>query len=284
MTEQTIGKYRILRPLGAGGMGEVFLAVDSLLERPVALKALYQHLTADAGRVERFRHEAVTLARLSHPNIAILHDLYEYSGSHYMVMEYVEGETFESLIRRYGPLPVKAALEMFSQSLRGFEYAHARQIIHRDIKPGNLLLNTEGEAKITDFGIARVLGERRMTQTGKLIGTLEYMSPEQVQGQEQDARSDIYSLGILLYEMLTGRVPFSSTSDFEIMKSHIEVSPPSVREIVRELPEEVERALQKALAKKPEDRFQNVREFREILEAVAATLAGGSAGRGAGGA
>jgi eukaryotic-like serine/threonine-protein kinase len=268
MLSSNIGPYRIVEKLGEGGMGEVYRALDTMLEREVAIKSLHRFLTQDTSRLERFRSEAVTLAKLNHPNIAILHNFFEVNGDYYMVMEYVEGETFEDLLRRLGALPLRQALELFCQALRGFEHAHARKVIHRDIKPGNLMLTAERTVKITDFGIARVMGTGRLTQTGKLIGTLEYMSPEQVQGAEQDARSDIYSLGILLYEMVTGHVPFSSTSDFEIMKSHLEARPRTPREFVGDLPAEVEGAIQRALEKEPARRFQAASEFRAVLEPV----------------
>jgi tetratricopeptide (TPR) repeat protein len=268
MLSNNVGPYRIVEKLGEGGMGEVYRAIDTMLEREVAIKSLHSFLTQDTSRLERFRSEAVTLAKLNHPNIATLYNFFEVNGDYYMVMEYVEGETFEDLLRRMGALPLRQALELFCQALRGFEHAHARKVIHRDIKPGNLMLTPDGTVKITDFGIARVMGTGHLTQTGKLIGTLEYMSPEQVQGAEQDARSDIYSLGILLYEMVTGHVPFSSTSDFEIMKSHLEVQPRTPREFVGDLPDEVEGAIRKALEKDPAKRFQTATEFCAILNPV----------------
>lgn len=272
MIGTTIGNYRIVDKLGAGGMGEVYRAEDTVLEREVALKSLHPFLTQDAGRLERFHSEAKTLAKLNHPNIAILHSFFAHNDVQYMVMEYVEGENFESLIRRFGRIPLRRTLEMFTEALRGFEHAHAKGVIHRDIKPANLMLNAENVVKITDFGIARVVGGQRLTQTGKLIGTLEYMSPEQVRGQEQDARSDIYSLGILLYEMVAGQVPFSSESDFEIMRSHLEVAPRAMRDLSDDVPEEIEAIICKALAKDPAQRFANARDFRLALEPILATL------------
>jgi serine/threonine-protein kinase len=270
MIGTTIGNYRIVEKLGAGGMGEVYRAIDTVLEREVALKSLHPFLTQDAGRLERFRSEAITLAKLNHPNIAILHSFFAHNDVHYMVMEYVQGENFESLIRRFGRVPLRNTLEMFTDALKGFEHAHAKNVIHRDIKPANLMLNSEGVVKITDFGIARVVGGERLTQAGKLIGTLEYMSPEQVRGQEQDARSDVYSLGILLYEMVAGQVPFSSESDFEIMRSHLEVSPRSLRDLSADVPAEIEAIIAKALAKDPMQRFASAREFRAALEPLLA--------------
>jgi serine/threonine-protein kinase len=261
-----VGNYKIVERIGEGGMGQVFRAVDTMLERDVAIKALHRHLTQDASRLQRFRSEAVTLAKLNHPNIATLYSFLEHQGDYYMVMEFVDGETFESLLKRQGALPLRVALELFCQSLRGFEHAHQKQVIHRDIKPSNLMLNSNGVVKITDFGVARVLGSHRLTKTGAVIGTLEYMSPEQVRGEEPDERSDIYSLGILLYEMVTGRVPFSSASDFEVMRAHLETKPRPPREWVAGLPEDVERAIHIALEKDPARRFPHVSDFRQMLQ------------------
>src|SRR5579871_3908470 len=251
MIDTVIGSYRVVARIGGGGMGEVYRAVDTLLGREVAIKVLHRHLMQEAGRLDRFRAEAITLARLNHPNIALLYNLLEENGETYMVMEYVDGETLESLLQRQGALPVRRALELFIQVLQGLEHAHARQVIHRDIKPGNILLTCGGGVKITDFGIARVLGASRLTQAGGMIGTPEYMSPEQIQGQEQDARSDIYAAGILLYEMVTGCVPFSSTSEYEVLRAHLEAEPPAPRRLVPGLPAAVERAIRTALAKDP---------------------------------
>ena len=271
MIGTTIGPYRINGELGEGGMGVVYRATDNI-EREVAIKALHAHLTRDESRLQRFRSEAIALGRLHHPNIATLFALHEQNGAYYMVMEFVQGETLEDLVKRTGALPLKAALELFCDGLRGFEHAHARGVIHRDIKPSNLMLSRDGTIKITDFGIARMAGSGRMTQTGKLIGTLEYMSPEQVRGLEQDARSDIYSLGILLFELVTGRIPFSSTSDFDLMRAQLEDAAPPARTFVADLPPALDEILQKSLAKDPNARFQSVGEMRGALEEVLKTL------------
>lgn len=268
MIGSTIGSYRIDAELGEGGMGVVYRGTDTMLDRVVALKALHPQLTRDESRLERFRAEAKALARLHHPNIATLFNFFEQDGVYYMVMEYVDGETLEDLVRRSGALPLRAALEIFNSGLQGFGHAHERGVIHRDIKPSNLMRTRDGEVKITDFGIARVAGGGKLTQTGKLIGTLEYMSPEQVRGLEQDARSDIYSLGILLFELVTGRMPWSATSDFDIMRAHLEEPAPPARSVLAELPPDLDAAISRALAKNPDERFQSVREMREVLEGV----------------
>ena len=272
MIGTSIGSYRINAELGEGGMGVVYRATETLLDREVALKALHPQITRDEGRLERFKAEAKALARLHHPNIATLFNFFEQNGVYYMVMEFVDGQTLEDVVQQRGALPLRPALEIFNSGLRGFAHAHERGVIHRDIKPSNLMLTREGEVKITDFGIARVAGGGKLTQTGKLIGTLEYMSPEQVQGHEQDARSDIYSLGILLFELVTGKMPWSATSDFDIMRAHLELPAPPARSLIAELPPALDETITRALAKKPGDRFQSVREMSAALEGVVAGL------------
>ena len=272
MIGSTIGSYRILSELGEGGMGVVYRAQEILLDREVALKALHPQITRDESRLQRFKAEAKALARLHHPNIATLFNFFEQDGVYYMVMEFIDGRNLEDVVRQNGALPLRPALEIFNSGLRGFEHAHQRGVIHRDIKPSNLMLTRAGEVKITDFGIARVAGGGKLTQTGKLIGTLEYMSPEQVQGQEQDARSDIYSLGILLFELVTGKMPWTATSDFDIMRSHLEVPAPPARSLIAELPPALDNVITRALNKKPDERFQSVGEMRDELEAIVKEL------------
>ncbi|MCS6862074.1 MAG: protein kinase [Abditibacteriales bacterium] len=271
MIGKKVREYTIIAKIGEGGMGQVFRAEDNL-KRNVAIKLLHRDLMQDSQKLERFQSEAITLGKLNHPNIATLYAFFEHEGDWYMVMEFVDGETFESLIKRQGAMPARRALELLDQALQGLEHAHAKQVIHRDIKPGNLMLNSAGLVKITDFGIARMLGTKRMTQTGTLIGTLEYISPEQVKGGEPDERSDIYALGVMFYEMVTGRVPFSSVSEFEIMRKHLEEKPPPPRTLQPGLPVEVERIIQKALEKDPAARFQTAREMRKMVQQALAHL------------
>ncbi|RYG73786.1 serine/threonine protein kinase [bacterium] len=271
MIGSQIGSYRIEKLLGEGGMGTVYLATDNI-QRQVAVKALRPQLTHDENRLDRFRSEAVALGRLHHPNIASLFHLLEENDNLYMVMEFVDGQTLDDLISQNGALPPRLALDILVDGLQGFEHAHSRGVIHRDIKASNLMVSAEGTTKIMDFGIARMDGAARLTQAGRQIGTLEYMSPEQVQGGEQDARSDIYSLGILLFELLTGRVPFTDASDFELMRAHLEKAPASIRHFVPSLPAALDDVIAKALAKDPNDRFQNVTELRSALEAIALDL------------
>jgi serine/threonine protein kinase len=265
MIGYTIGTYKIIEKIGEGGMGSVYHGIDIMLEREVAIKALRPELARQPELVERFRAEAKTLAKLNHPNIATVYNFLCQDDSFFMVMEFVRGETLDNTIRKSGAMPVEQAVPLFCQALEGIEHAHRLGIIHRDIKPANMMLTDTGSIKVMDFGIARVLGTARMTRQGYIVGTIGYMSPEQVLGQEGDARSDIYSLGILLYEMLTGRVPFSSQSEFELMKMQIEEAPTPPRTFAPHIPEAIEHAIMRALAKKPEMRFQTASEFRCAL-------------------
>lgn len=260
-----VGNYKVIDKIGEGGMGAVFKGIDLMLEREVAIKMLRPELASQPEVVERFRSEAVTLARLNHPNIATLYSFLRQGEDFFMVMEFVRGETLDSLIRRSGAMSCHHAITLFCQALEGIDHAHRMGIVHRDIKPANMMLTEMGTLKVMDFGIARVLGTSRMTKQGNIVGTIEYMSPEQVRGQETDARSDIYSLGILLYEMLTGRVPFSSDSEYDLMKMQIEDAPPPPRVFSNQIPQLVEQAIMRALAKRSEARFQGAGEFRDVL-------------------
>jgi serine/threonine protein kinase len=265
MIGSVVGSYKIIDKIGEGGMGAVFKGVDLMLEREVAIKMLRPELAQQPNVVERFRTEAVTLAKLNHPNVATLHSFFRQGDDFFMVMEFVRGETLDSLIRQHGAMPCERAVELFSMALKGIDHAHNMGIVHRDIKPANMMLTETGSIKVMDFGIARVLGTDRLTRAGHLIGTAEYMSPEQVRGEETDARSDIYSLGILLYEMLTGRVPFNNTSEYELMRSQIEDAPTPPRNFSPNVPLGIEQAIMRALAKKREARYQSASEFRASL-------------------
>jgi serine/threonine protein kinase len=270
MIGNVVGNYKIVEKIGEGGMGSVFKGIDVMLEREVAIKVLRPELAGQPEIVERFRSEAVTLARLNHPKIATLYSFFRHRDDFMMVMEFVPGQTLGDVIMNRGALKWSDAIPMICQALEGIDHAHSLGIIHRDVKPANMMLTASGTVKVMDFGIARVLGSARMTRAGHLIGTIEYMSPEQVKGQHTDARSDIYSSGIVLYELLTGRVPFSSDSEFDLMRSQIEEPPPPPRVFDMTIPEAIELVILRALAKTPGERFETAGEFRDALLRVTA--------------
>jgi serine/threonine-protein kinase len=274
MIGQIIGTYKIESKLGDGGMGTVYKGVDTMLDREVAIKALKPELASQTAVVERFRTEAITLAKLNHPNIATLYSLFRQDEELYMVLEFVRGETLDHILERRGALPAEEAIPVFCQVLDGIDHAHEFGIVHRDIKPANMMLTEKGTLKVLDFGIARLLGRTRLTKAGNIIGTLEYMAPEQVRGLETDGRSDLYAMGMMLYEILTGEVPFDSDNEFELMKSQIETTPPSPRSVNPNIPEAVSAAIMKAIEKDPIKRFQTGREFREALFKAGYTEAG----------
>jgi serine/threonine protein kinase len=261
-----IASYRILEKLGQGGMGVVYKAVDTGLDRMVAIKVLNPDLSKNPELVERFRAEARAQANLNHTNLATLYAFMVHEGTAIMVMEFVEGETFAQMIRRRGPIPEVEAIPLFRQALLGIGYAHRAGILHRDIKPSNLMLNKNGLVKVMDFGIAKVMGARGMTRTGTQLGTLAYMSPEQIQNRNVDIRSDIYELGITLYEMLTGHLPFESDSEFQIMQDHVYTAPPPPSKYYPYINKGVEKVILKSIEKNSDARFQTVEQFGAALE------------------
>ncbi|HTO08496.1 MAG TPA: serine/threonine-protein kinase [Myxococcota bacterium] len=261
----TLGSYEITEKIGSGGVGDVYKAVDHLLGRNVALKFLRPGLADCAEVVQRFHAEARTLAQLIHPNIAVLYCMMREEESLAMVMEYVEGRTFGQLLDG-GALPPERALPLLLQALEGIGHAHAAGVIHRDIKPSNLMLGGSGCVKVMDFGVARCLGTVRQTRDGHMIGTAQYMSPEQVRGLESDARSDVYAIGVLAYEMLTGVVPFDSESEYELCRAQVEKPPRPPRELVPALSAELEAVILRALQKEPAERFPSVYALRDALQ------------------
>jgi serine/threonine-protein kinase len=265
MIGKSVGNYRIVEKIGAGGVGEVYRAVDLMLERPVAIKVLRPEYASRSAVVERFRSEAQTLARLNHPNIATLFSFVRDGEALLMVMEFVEGTTLAKLVRGGSGMALGTALPLFLQALDAIGHAHELGIVHRDIKGSNLMLNTDARIKVMDFGIARMIGSERLTRHGQLVGTPDYMSPEQIRGEETDERSDIYALGVLLYEMLTGRVPFRVESEYALMQAHLEQSPRRPGELVPGLSEAIEKAILRALAKDPVERFSTTDQFRTAL-------------------
>ncbi|HKP67746.1 MAG TPA: protein kinase [Pyrinomonadaceae bacterium] len=274
MIGRIVGTYKIQSKLGEGGMGAVYKGVDTMLDREVAIKALRPELASQTSIVERFRTEAVTLAKLQHPNIATLYSLFRQGEELFMVLEYVRGETLDEVMRRKGALSPESILPAFCQVLDGIDHAHALGIIHRDLKPANIVLNEDGIPKVLDFGIARLLGSSRMTRAGSIIGTLEYMAPEQVKGLETDARTDTYALGMLLYEALAGRAPFTSENEFELMKLQTECMPVNPRSIRSSIPVELDAAIMRAISKDPDARFQTAGEFRDRLVSSGLVSAG----------
>lgn len=263
---RVVQQYRLESLLGEGGMGTVFLATDTQLERPVAVKMLHPHLLSQGPFMERFRHEALILARLNHPNIAVLYSLLREGTDHFMVMEYVEGKNLESLIRTGGALAPATAAEIVRQGLEGLFHAHRKGVLHRDLKPANLMLTPEGLIKLMDFGIARVAGEQRLTQVNRVVGTLEYMAPELLQGGEPSVASDLYAMGVLLYELLSGRVPFTARTDYELIQCIIEKKPVPLRKVNEQIPRELEAIVQRALDKNPALRFADAKEFQKALQ------------------
>jgi len=266
-------RYELEELVGTGGMSSVFRAHDRLLDRKVALKILHQQYSGDDDYVERFKREARSVAALSHPNVVTVIDRGEHEDRQFIVFEYVEGENLKRLIERRGPAPVPNALELAIQIARGLAFAHQQGLIHRDVKPQNVLLNGDGRAKVTDFGIARSLNvQRGMTQTGTVLGTSDYIAPEQAQGQRVDEHTDVYSLGVVVYELLTGEVPFPGENFVAVAMRHINEEPPSVREKRPDVPVRVDEAVRRAMAKRPEDRFPTMDAFCAELEACLAEL------------
>ena len=272
MNSTIIGKvldnYRILQNIGRGGMGFVFKALNIKLNKIVAIKMIAPALAMNDSFMSRFESEAKTLAKLENPNIVGIHDLRVDSVYAYIVMEYVEGVTLGRLIKERGAIPWRQALKLFNQVLNAIEHAHKEGIIHRDIKPNNVLINRQGVVKITDFGLAKNQAEFGITQSVTTGGTLFYMSPEQVKGLAYtDERSDIYALGFTLYEMLTGATPFSTDhTDFDIREAIIKTKFPPPHQLNQKIPAKLGRIVEKAISKKPEDRFQNVTEFKTAID------------------
>ncbi len=274
MVGTVIGNYRIVEKLGEGGMGAVYKAVDVNLDSPVALRALNVELGRDSELEERFRDEIKALGRLHHTNLVALQGLLIEQSRPWMVMEFVEGETFEQMVRRRGPIPSDEATALFHQALAGAAYAHRLGVVHRDIKPANLIVNQEGVVKIMDFGIAKILSTRGLAKSGTRIGTPAYMAPEQFLNRPVDARTDIYSLGVTLYEMLTGKVPFSADNDFQIMSDHVNTPAPPLTRVFAYVPKTAEQAVLKALEKNPDARYQNAEQFAEALDGAAPVARG----------
>jgi serine/threonine-protein kinase len=266
MIGKQFGSYRIEQKLGEGGMGTVYRATELNLDRNVAIKVLNAELAQKPVIVERFRSEAKAQANLNHPNVATLYAFITDQDSAMMVMEFVDGENLQQIVNRRGALPVGEAIPLFKQALAGVGAAHEMGIVHRDIKPANIMVNQRGIVKVMDFGIAKVVGDKGLTRTGVQLGTVYYMSPEQVKGQVADTRADIYALGVTLYELLTAHVPFNGASEFDILTDHVNTAPPLLSTHTAGIPKGIEGVVLKALEKKPEDRFQTVAAFWDALD------------------
>jgi eukaryotic-like serine/threonine-protein kinase len=266
------GRYRIIRKLGSGGMANVYLAEDEELGRRVAIKILNDRHASDDQFVERFRREAKNAAGLSHPNIVSIYDRGEAEGTYYIAMEYLEGRSLKERIVADGPLPIRDAIEVARQILRAIGFAHRRGIVHRDIKPHNVLLVQDGSGderfKVTDFGISRTTASQ-MTEAGSIVGTAQYLSPEQARGAPVDQRSDVYSVGIVLYELLTGKLPFTGATPLEIAMKHLSEVPKPPSELRTEVPADLDMVVLRALAKDPADRFESAEEMEQELARVA---------------
>jgi serine/threonine-protein kinase len=272
--ELIAGRYELDELVGTGGMSSVYRAHDRQLERNVALKVLHERLGADDEHVSRFRHEARAVAQLSHPNVVTVIDRFEEDGRQYIVFEYVDGESLKQLLDRTGPLPVRRALEIALAVADGLAYAHEHGVVHRDVKPQNVLLSRDGETKVTDFGIARSLdAESGLTLTGTVLGTSSYLSPEQASGLRVTPAADVYSLGVVLYELLAGEVPFPGGNQVVVALKHVNEPPPSLLDRRPDVPARLAAAVALALQKDPERRFASMAAFAAELRACLAEVA-----------
>lgn len=259
-------RYKVLELIGGGGMSNVYLAHDIILNRDVAIKVLRYDATNEEENMRRFQREALSATSLMHPNIVTIYDVGEDGDMHYIVMEYVKGKTLKQYIKEYAPLSPARSVQIMKQLTSAIHHAHENQIIHRDIKPQNILMDEEGNVKVTDFGIATSLAATSYTKTNSVIGTVHYLSPEQARGGIATKKSDIYSLGIVLYELLTGELPFSGESAVSIALKHLQAETPSVREFDASIPQSLENVILKATAKNPAHRYASVEEMEADLE------------------
>lgn len=265
MIGEQIHNYKITAHLGQGGMGNVYRATDTMLGREVALKMLHPQLTMQPQFLERFKKEARVLAQLLHPNIAVIYNFIEQGGNHFMVMEYVEGTNLDDLLKRHKSLPAEFIVPVFVQALEGLQHAHRKNIFHRDIKPSNIMLTPDGVVKLMDFGIAKVAGEQKMTQVNKIVGTVEFMAPELIQGRDASNASDIYAAGVTMYEMLSGKLPFESDTDFNLMQAILKERVKSPEKLNASIPKALGDIIMKALEKNPASRYEDARAFQRAL-------------------
>src|SRR5699024_7624896 len=258
-------RYRIKRRIGGGGMANVYLGYDLILERNVAIKVLRMEFVNDPEFVERFDREAQAATSLSHPNIVSIYDVGEEDDILYIVMEYIDGLTLKEYVMQHGPLSVEIAVDIMEQLTSAIQHAHENGLIHRDIKPQNVLIDHHGTVKVTDFGIAIALSATALTQTNSVLGSVHYLSPEQARGGKATKKSDIYSLGIVFYELVTGQMPFSGQSPVSIALKHLQNDTPSVRQINPAIPQSVENIILKATTKDPFNRYQSVAEMEHVI-------------------
>lgn len=259
-------RYEIIKTIGEGGMANVYLANDTILDRKVAIKVLRGDLSNDEKFIRRFKREALSVSNLSHPNIVEVYDVGEEDGNYYIVMEYIEGKTLKQLLQKRGALTLNEVIDIMTQLTDGLAHAHEAYIIHRDIKPQNIMIEDNGLVKITDFGIAMALNSTQLTQTNSVMGSVHYLPPEQANGKGSTVKSDIYSLGILMYELLTGSVPFKGDTAVEIALKHMKEKIPSIKKQNPTIPQSVENIVLKATAKNPKNRYDNVRDMYKDLQ------------------
>lgn len=271
MTGRTLQNYRIERLIGEGGMGVVYKATDITLERTVAIKVLHNHLVKDSIFYNRFRNEAVLLARLNHPNVTTLYNFFSEENQSFMVMEYVEGITLEALLKQEKVLACETVIRIISAAANGLQHAHERGILHRDIKPSNIMISGKGEVKLMDFGIAKMKGSASLTRTGSIIGTLEYIAPELLNGVPPSVHSDLYAMGIVMYELLTGKLPFEGSTEASLINSIVHRKPLPLRTYTTGVPKELESILDNLLKKKPERRISSAEELKSLLQKVPVT-------------
>lgn len=265
MIGREIQNYRIEELIGEGGMGTVFRAVDTFLGRDVALKMLHPNLVSQTSFYERFRNEAQILAKLNHPNIATLHNFLEDKGDYFMVMEFIEGADLELILKSKGVFSVEMVLKIIEQSLTGVSHAHQKGVLHRDLKPANLILTSENQIKIMDFGIAKVVNGQKLTQVNRLIGTLEYLAPELLKGGDPSVQSDLYAIGVVTYELLCGKMPFKADTDYELMQKIINTTPLEIPDRDLTIPSELKKIIKKLLDKNPKSRYATAALLKDDL-------------------
>ena len=259
-------RYEVIKSIGEGGMANVYLGYDTILDRNVAIKVLRGDLANDEKFVRRFQREALSASSLAHPNIVEMYDVGEDDGTYYIVMEYVDGKTLKQLLKKRGTLTLSEAIDIMSQLTDGMAHAHDSYIIHRDLKPQNIMIKDDGQIKITDFGIAMALNSTQLTQTNSVMGSVHYLPPEQASGKGATIQSDVYSMGILMYELLTGELPFRGDNAVEIALKHIKEPFPSVRDKVSGIPQSIDNIIMKATAKNVKNRYQDAKEMHDDLK------------------